>query len=1195
MSLKHITKVKLPKLSLKRFNGDITQWSTFWDTFKSSIDSNPGLSNIDKFNYLKSLLEGPASEAVSGLKLTAPNYVEAVSILKKRFGNKQQIIDKHMENLLSVDTITSQHNLKGLRHLHDTVESHIRGLRSLGIPATSYGSLMSSVLMTKLPQEFRLLVNREVPDEEWNLDRLMQLIDREIDARERASIGNYMPRKTRTEPPTAAMLLASGAVQPKCAYCRHNHSSTSRKTIVDVTARKQILRKSGRCFNCLRKNHMSWECRASVRCGSCGGKHHVSICGESHGSIPRAPGTQDLPSSCRQGDLFNQNRVNDQTNEVISTTSALNCGSVRAPVLLQTARAIVFKVNDPQKRIEARILFDCGIQRSYVTKQVANSLSLTPKCSETMLIRTFGSQLEAKQVCDVVSLGMVLKDGRSMQFSFLTVPLICEPLTSQPTMYASESYPHLAGLELADYATEEDTLSVDVLVGSDNYWKLVTGDIINADIGPTAIRTRLGWVLAGPVEGISCHICTNLVVTHTMVIDAHISQDTDQELDKKLKMFWDLESFGIQPNKVTVYNEFESTIRFNSERYEVSLPWKESHAPLSNNYDLSLKRLVGLLRRLRHSPEILHQYDAVIREQIRRGIVEPVEPKMPTCNLVHYLPHHAVLLEDKTTTKLRIVYDASSRTLGPSLNDCLYTGPKSGQRIMDILLRFRVHRMAIAADIEKAFLMVAVKNEDRDVLRFLWVKDVNNDVSDVERFTRVVFGVSSSPFLLNATIKHHMEQFSVHDPDLTSLFMRSIYVDDISAGADDDDSAFQFYTRSKKILAKGGFNLHKFVTNSISLSRRVELMEQDNEGLIHDDPNTVEEDKSYTKDVLGNKQHSDGEQKILGLRWNFIQDTLIFDLNELANVMKGLKATKREIVGITARLYDSLGFMSPVIIQIKMFFQELCASKVEWDEPFTGQLLNKWNTLLSGFKGIVTSIPRCYFWSVTEAASKCSFHGFCDASLGAYAAVVYVKIETSCGTSTSFAASKTRVAPLSKQTILRLELLSALLLANLINTVTDVLKDDMPTASITCYTDSKVALCWIKGLTKEWKPFVQNRVNTTRRLVPHNQWKFCAGEDNPADLPSRGVSPTDLVGSVLWRHGLPWLVQVEPEVEEELIMPEEYMKEMKVSSQHVMVVSADSHGVGRIITCTHFSFLGKLLRVTAYVMRFCRLLKARVQ
>ena len=136
-SADHTTKVKLPKLSLKRFNGEVTKWSTFWDAFDSSINGNPGLSDIDKFIYLKSLLEGTASEAVSGLKLTAANYAEAVSILRKRFGNKQQIISKHMGNLLDIDSITSQHNLKGLRHLYDTVETQVKWFKILRGPCNN--------------------------------------------------------------------------------------------------------------------------------------------------------------------------------------------------------------------------------------------------------------------------------------------------------------------------------------------------------------------------------------------------------------------------------------------------------------------------------------------------------------------------------------------------------------------------------------------------------------------------------------------------------------------------------------------------------------------------------------------------------------------------------------------------------------------------------------------------------------------------------------------------------------------------------------------------------------------------------------------------------------------------------------------------------------------------------------------------
>lgn len=289
---------------------------------------------------------------------------------------------------------------------------------------------------------------------------------------------------------------------------------------------------------------------------------------------------------------------------------------------------------------------------------------------------------------------------------------------------------------------------------------------------------------------------------------------------------------------------------------------------------------------------------------------------------MHYLPHHGVLREDKSTTKLQIVYDTSARAGGPSLNDCLYTGPKSGQSIMDILLRFRTHTIALAADIEKAFLMVSMADSDQDVLHFLWVKDVEKPLTDiiVLRFPQVVFGVSTSPFLLNATIKHHVEKYSAKHPVLVDLLMRSIYVDDVSYGTDNEDAAFDLYIKSKRILVEGGFNLRKFVTNFTMLSQRIELNEQGINVSGTNDLEVVEEDKSCTKDILGDKQQVDGEQKILGVKWNFIQDHLIFDLGELSILMKGAEATKIHIVGISTRFYDPLGFMSPVIITLKIFF-----------------------------------------------------------------------------------------------------------------------------------------------------------------------------------------------------------------------------------------------------------------------------------
>ena len=232
---------------------------------------------------------------------------------------------------------------------------------------------------------------------------------------------------------------------------------------------------------------------------------------------------------------------------------------------------------------------------------------------------------------------------------------------------------------------------------------------------------------------------------------------------------------------------------------------------------------------------------------------------------------------------------------GPSLNDCLYAGPKFGQSIMDILLRFRTHRTVLAADIEKAFLMISVVPHDRDVLHFLWVDDINKKLPKIEtlRFTRVVFGVSSSPFLLNAMINHHVERYRDVYPQFVKIFTRSIYVHDATYGATDDNAAFELYVKSKKVLAEGDFNLRKSISNSQSLQERIEANEGFSSIKEQKGCSVVEEDKTYTKDVLsGGQIGQDGEQKILGVRWNFVQDHLVFDLGELATLVRNAEPTK---------------------------------------------------------------------------------------------------------------------------------------------------------------------------------------------------------------------------------------------------------------------------------------------------------------
>lgn len=213
-----------------------------------------------------------------------------------------------------------------------------------------------------------------------------------------------------------------------------------------------------------------------------------------------------------------------------------------------------------------------------------------------------------------------------------------------------------------------------------------------------------------------------LASAHTLKID--ICPSTEPALDDCLKRFWDLESLGIVKEEASVCEKFVQRMKFDGSRYEVCLPWKECHPPLPDHRELSLKRLMSLLKRLKQTPQLLTEYHAIMQDQLDKGVIEVVpQPSSSASDHTHHLAHHAVVRRDKSTSKLRIVYDASAKSRGPSLNECLYTGPKFGQSIFDIVIRFRLQRIALAGDIEKAFLMLSMNERDRESLRFLWVVD----------------------------------------------------------------------------------------------------------------------------------------------------------------------------------------------------------------------------------------------------------------------------------------------------------------------------------------------------------------------------------------------------------------------------------------------------------------------------------------
>lgn len=287
--------------------------------------------------------------------------------------------------------------------------------------------------------------------------------------------------------------------------------------------------------------------------------------------------------------------------------------------------------------------------------------------------------------------------------------------------------------------------------------------------GPIAISSHLGWLLSGPIESTAV---ANLVSSHMIVTQGIDNNDTplnNDQLTVALKHFWETENLGTDYAEPEVLeNEFLKSIEFIDGHYQMPLPWKRDVVDIPDHFLLSFNHLKLLQGCLLKRAELLREYDNVIKDQLTKGIIESVNPSVldvakDSCNPIHYLPHHAVVRQDRQTTKIQVVYDGSAKEKGQSfsIDDCLHTGPNYIPLLFDILIRFRSHSIAVAADIEKAFLMVHIAEKDRDSLRFLWLHDPFDCHSETLHFhfTRLVFGLRPTPAILGAVITHHLEKY----------------------------------------------------------------------------------------------------------------------------------------------------------------------------------------------------------------------------------------------------------------------------------------------------------------------------------------------------------------------------------------------------------------------------------------------------
>ena len=343
----------------------------------------------------------------------------------------------------------------------------------------------------------------------------------------------------------------------------------------------------------------------------------------------------------------------------------------RVSVILQTANAIAAD-NFERNKNKVRILLDPGSQRSYITNKLAKDLRLIPTRNQNVIIKTFGNNTTKEMNVNEYPFCVKSENGIKLYFNGLAVPVICSRLNGQRIDVAREHFDFIKGVNISDTEVG-DSREIDILIGSDYYWTVVNGEIQRGtENGLVAISSKLGWIFSGPIdEGLETITVANLV-THVMKVE--IESNDDNEISKKIDKFWELDSMGVMPNESSIYEKFVEKIEMRDDRYQVKLPFKEKHSFIEDNYTLNLNRLMKLKSKLSCQPEILNEYNDVITNQLQLGIIERIET-MGEIGRVTYLPHIAVIREDKHTTKVRVVFDASAKNIGPSLNDCLYKGP----------------------------------------------------------------------------------------------------------------------------------------------------------------------------------------------------------------------------------------------------------------------------------------------------------------------------------------------------------------------------------------------------------------------------------------------------------------------------------------------------------------------------------------
>ena len=1213
-------RAKPPDLKIPTFSGSHLEWDTFKETFDAIVGDKSDYTNVEKFQYLKANLSGPAQTCIAGFPVVGANYTAAYKLLNERFGNEHLVIQAHMKQITQVKRVTRGTGAE-LRKLSDSIQSHVRSLETKGVDKGHFGALLIPMIQEKIPEDVDLLISRKMGKESWNIDVYLKYLQDEVEARESCKPTTQNKNNDKTEKPdtstlgdgdfTLQTLLAAaqqlqqngvklgggarsrppakkGPTSGSCGFCKGDHYSDKCDVVKDYKKRVEVIKANNLCPKCLKHGHAWADCKNQKNCYSCKSiRHHTALC--------------------------NPN----------GTELCLLTPTKRSPVVLQVAS---IKVGDIREKevTKINVIFDSCSQRTYATERLVTKLGLMSIGADEFNIGSFAAPTGTQMSLKEYKLVMKTRNDTNFYLDVWRVPTICSPIRNR-VQTALDTHSFLQDLPMANDAVDGND-EIDILIGADFYWKLVDGKIERADgeesddddDGFRALSSKFGWLLSGPLEtksdipefkGYSTFVtnaekhgiveCDDEESELTMFTHdvACTSDDVKDELTSHLKNFFDLDVIGIKENERSVEEQVVADMKFDNGRFETALPRKEYAPPLETNYAIAKAHVLRTRAKQAKTPHVLQEYDRTFREWETAGIIERVTSDAPTPQgKTTYLTHRAVERRDKTTTKIRPVFNASLRGRnGVSLNDCLHKGPCMNPKLFESWMKFRSHSTAISADIEKAYLQIGVRPEDRDLMRFLWFEDGFDDNSNVVtyRFTRVFFGATCSQFLLGSTLRKIAENYDESDAEFARKVREHFYVDDLNTGVDSTDKGIETYETMKTRFADANFNLRKWRTNNAELQNYINNKE---------------------KSDSTNATSKSTPDKVLGFGWDDDTDELVISVKDLFPPdVHDVTPTKRNILRVIAGIWDIVGFLQPIIVRLKLLFMMIClTTALGWDDVIPdGEILSEWKDILTSVNEVEDlRLPRCYHDNNNnnDPILRRELHGFSDASTMVYGACVYMKTTRESGKAdVRLVAAKSRIAAPSKKTkkghtIPRLELLGNLILCRLMSTVQSALESEIKVDDVFFWSDSLVSLGWIKSWRKELKTFCQNRVTEIRRDSDMTKWNYVNTKENPADIITRTAS-MNIINDVSWLEP-PFLrdtQKVETTTMDEATMTlkvrdgatypvprEDFHAETKDETDHVMLAaeSRDRPCLSNLIDIDTFDTSFKLFRITALVLRF---------